>query len=287
MRDAGLLGVAASAVIALGGCQLGGDRIERGEGGDGADAGVPVGPPDTPGDGGGDGDTDADAGIGGADAGMAGDDAGMADGGDVPPPLIEFTAFAEVMRASCDDLSATYEAYLLDGSGDPMSGIACSWTFSDGGTSDQCDGTHVFTQAGLVGGTVLMAHPLYGLIAEVEATPTQLHDPVAIDLEASAPPCGLTIDYTVSVSGGSIGKFVRTVVEPVADVLGQDITLLEQTVEVAAPGTYTVRTDVEDETSLMLCNYQEVAEVTVVACEDPVDPVDPGPDDCPEDGKTR
>jgi hypothetical protein len=283
MRDKGLLGVAAAAVIAIGGCQVGGDRIERGED-EGADAGVPVDPPDTPGDGG-DAGMDSDAGIGDADAGMAGGDAGMADAGTGLPPLIEFSAFAEVMRASCDDRSATYAAYVLDGNGDPMSGIACAWAFSDGETSDQCHGTHVFTQAGLVGGTVLMAHPLYGLVVEVVATPTQLHDPVAIDLEVSAPGCGLTIDYAVSVSGGSVGKLVRTVVEPVADVLGQDITLLEQTVEVAAPGTYTVRTDVEDETTTFLCTYQAVEEITVVACEDPVDPVDP--DDCPKDGKTR
>lgn len=261
MRGTGVLGVAASAVIAIGGCQVGFDDVERGER-DGADAGVP--------------DPVVDAGD---DPGGA--DAGVSDGGNVTPadagPLLEYSAFAEVLRASCDDLSASYAATLLDGNGDPLTGIVCAWTFSDGGTSDQCQGTHVFAEAGLVGGTVVITHPPTGIVTEVEALQDVLHDPVAIDLDLSAPACGLTIDYAVSVSGGGGVTMVTTVVEPVTDVLGQDIFALEETVAVAAPGTYTVRTEVEDDSAGLLCTYQEAREVTVVACQE----------DCPEDGKTR
>ena len=207
---------------------------------------------------------DPDPGDGGDPSGQG----GALPGGDEPTGL---AAVAEVRRASCDDLSAEYKVISAVRGGVEIEAPACEWHFDDGATSTECSGVHLFAEAGVRGGTVIVTDPDSGLSVAVEATPDHLFDPLDAVLTASAPACGLSIDYAVSIRGGTGTTRARTTVSPAELVVDHEALTHEGTIEVGEPGTYLVETFVEDETATWLCAAHLSQEVTVLACDEPCD----------------
>ena len=194
---------------------------------------------------------------------------GALPGGDDHPG--ELAVVAEVRRASCDDLSAEYKVVSATRDGVALEAPVCEWHFDDGATSSDCSGVHLFTEAGVRGGSVIVTDPETGLSVSTEALPDRLFDPLDAELSVSAPACGLSIDYAVSIRGGTGTTRAATVVSPGDLVTAHEALAHEGTIEVSEPGTYLVETFVEDETATWLCTAHLTQEVTVVACDEPCD----------------
>lgn len=191
-----------------------------------------------------------------------------------PPDSPAIRVVATVMRAACDSYEMNYRALAFDAAGAPIADPVCAWTFDDGATSDACNGSHDFGAAGVWGGTVAVTDPATGASTVTEASKDRVFDPVVVDVAVSAPACGLSFDYAISITGGSLGKNVFTTISPAELVVDHDIQAREETVTVLSAGTYTLGIIVEDETATFLCGTNATAQVVVRRCCPDHGPVD-------------
>jgi hypothetical protein len=163
---------------------------------------------------------------------------------------------------SCTAAVARFEAgarYVDDGS---PAFVTCKWTFDDGSTSDACAGEHTFATPGFHDFVLDVTDPATG--ATARATQNRFIEEAHVaNLEVTAPECGLEFSYKASVSTPSEN---RVFVLEEDKVLPFDGFLLENTVRVTEPGTYTVVYTAEDERSGPICEARVEKQVTVTAC---------------------
>jgi hypothetical protein len=181
-------------------------------------------------------------------------------------PLL--SAFIDGYSNSCDATSAQVEVVASYSDGSAIGQLACTLTFDDGETADGCLVNHVFASSGTHS---VSAHVTdLATNAVVDVTETIYVYPLAsygADLQVSAPTCGLELSYKASLE---IGAERHVTVEPADKIIapaGYE-QLLENTIQVTEPGTYTVRFALEDERERgPICTYEITKEVTVTACD--------------------
>jgi len=185
-----------------------------------------------------------------------------------PPPL---DVHASIDPQGCN-LTTFYEVLDVtgaDGSLLPFGSYTCHWTFDDGGTSDACGGNYTFSAPGFHGAEVTVTESDTGAAGTDTVAPRPIWDVLAIELVATAPSCGLSFDYAITKTGGKptggLNFLSVTPWENVVDPPSPGGTNTG-TVQVTAPGTYTVTAYREEETSFSLCNASDTTEVTVSAC---------------------
>lgn len=180
-------------------------------------------------------------------------------------PIGEIDAFLGFYSPSCDAHIADLEVVARYADGTPLSDPSCKLTFGDGSVVHSCVTQHAFEIGGEHFVNVYVEDLATGAVFNREQR--IFVDPVSnVTLDVSAPACGLSLSYLAASSEGGEG-FVE--VTPGESVIGHDPQARQATLEVSAPGTYTVRFHVEDErTNGPICPYDVVKEVTVVACPD-------------------
>jgi hypothetical protein len=92
-------------------------------------------------------------------------------------------------------------------------------------------------------------------------------DPLSLEVTAEAPPCGLSFSYTVTKTGGRTGSFTFLGILPWETVITPGPYPTQSgTIEVSAPGTYTVTVYREEETNGPICTASAMTTVSVNAC---------------------
>ena len=184
------------------------------------------------------------------------------------------TALAQVRRAGCDDLSAEYRLISASRDGAAIERPSCAWIFDDGATAEGCSGIHTFGATGILGGTVIVTDPDTGDSVAVDAEPDHMFEPLELEIALEVPPCGLSLGYAVSLTGGQEGGQAITHITPANRVVGHEPVAQAQLVEVTEAGFYVVQASAEADTATFTCAAHAAETVIVLACGEP----------CPEHG---
>jgi hypothetical protein len=182
------------------------------------------------------------------------------------------------LRAAVDlgvtcERNMTYEVFdvrTLAGEYVPYGDYECRWTFDDRETSAACAGVHSFAMAGLHSASVLVRQR--STDAQVILTGTHtVYDAIQVRVEASAPECGLSFEYTVTKSGGLPGfGWQNGSITPEESVVTPGPYGASGVIEVSAPGTYLLQFTIEQEHQQgPFCLGSGSTEVTVRECPPP------------------
>lgn len=205
-----------------------------------------------------DGGADGAAGCTGF-AGCGGDDATSA-----------IHAVAWLQPDSCDR-SVAYEVRdVRDEHGMPVTDYTCEWTFSDGGVANTCAGNKSF--GGMVPdthyGTVVVRDSATGATTTASSEVVQVIEPQTLEILATSfDP--MRFEYDIDRQGGCGGTHTLEI-QPAENILTPGPwSIHSQTLEVAAPGVYTLTYTVEGcaESYARTCVWSETAQVTVAECQ--------------------
>lgn len=190
--------------------------------------------------------------------------------GDPPPseepvPVGEIDAFLGFYSPSCTANIADLEVVASYTDGTPLTNPHCKFTFADGSVVEGCAIQHEFAVGGEHFVNLYVEDLATGAVFNREQR-VFVYPVSQVTLDVSAPACGLSLSYLAASSEGGEG-FVD--VTPRETVIGHDPQARQATLQVSAPGTYSVRFHVEDERANgPICEYEVVKEVTVVECPD-------------------
>ena len=209
-------------------------------------------------------------GNGGGSGGSTGSGGGMATGGsggttvEPPGPL---SGSATLDPSSCD-LSIDFAvSNVTDDDGNEVGDPSCVWSFSDGGTSSSCAGTHAFATAGAHAASVVVSHPATGATGTLSTNTIQVYEPLSVSIEAQAPACGLLFSYAATETGGTEGwGDFRVTIDPRRSVLGSPPWPTSGTFAVSDEGTYEIEVEVRQERGSTTCTAEASAEVVVRQC---------------------
>lgn len=119
------------------------------------------------------------------------------------PSILNFgqTTATATLTPTCGS-AFNYSASGKDMLGQPIANPSCSWTFSDGSTSNSCSGTINTLATGTVTGTVTVTNPASGC-SGTSASASVLVYPSLVASASAAGTCASTVNYGSAVGGGS------------------------------------------------------------------------------------
>ena len=185
--------------------------------------------------------------------------------GDTPTDVLAPDASITIYPITCERTIARYEAYGVGPN------EVCKWTFDDGSTSNECAGEHEFD----VAGDHYFVLEVTDLVTGATGIDTQTRffwPPLELTLDVTTND-DLSISY-VATANDPGNQYQVVHVEPAELVVSDHPDyprVLNDTVRVLEPGTYTVTFDYEDERGVSeICAGQVVKQVTVapVGCPD-------------------
>lgn len=103
-----------------------------------------------------------------------------------------------------------------------------------------CEGTYTFASAGFHSASVVIRDASTGAVTTAQTPDIPVVDPLSVSMTAEAADCGLVISYQTTITGGSGGHTLIRV-EPTENVVTLGRLPRSGTVEVSAPGSYTLR----------------------------------------------
>jgi len=119
------------------------------------------------------------------------------------PQKLPIAATAK-LTPSCS-LEFNYSVTAVTGiDGKPVTNPDCSWSFSDGGTSTNCSGTHQVSASGSFTGTVVVTDPATGDSKTFTTAPVSVYDSLSVTASLTAS-CNNKVNYSATTSGGGTG----------------------------------------------------------------------------------
>ncbi len=170
------------------------------------------------------------------------------------PSVINFgvTTATATLTPTCG-LGFGYSASATGFDGQPIANPVCNWSFSDGSTSNSCNGNHDSAPGTLTGSVTVTD----GVCSVTQASnPVLVTTPIEVAADVT-PTCGLQVGYAATATGGSGNQTYAW--EFAGSGTTEPVTSSSQsgTVTVGANGTYTGTVTVRDSRTDIVCTASD------------------------------